>query len=257
MPDDRTYIRVHDGFDEHPKIEGLSDAAFRLLITSWTYCSRNTTDGRLTMASWAKRGTAKARKELIAAGLIEVHDDHVEAHDYLEHQRSAAEIALLKSVRGDSGSFGNHVRWHLVTRKRSASCKHCQEDPDGGRTPVANGIANGIASAIANGSQADRKTIASTETETEVTTQERGELTEVGVASATPPPPRRCPDHLNDPTPPPCGRCKDAREHADTWKPPTLHLVTAPPTHRCLVHDTTYERICNGCEGDRKGRDTA
>jgi hypothetical protein len=237
MPDDRTYIRVHDGFDEHPKIEGLTDAAFRLLITTWCYSSRNGTDGRMTAKAWAKRGTPKARRELIAAGLIEVHDDHLQAHDYLEHQRSAAEIELYKSVKGNSGSYGNHVRWHVIKRTPKADCEYCQDDPSGDRSR--------IATAIAKPSQ----TVASTETETEVTTQERGELTSVGVASAMPPLPRRCPTHLDHPAPPPCGACKDARMAADAAGP-GLRLVA--PLNRCLIHDTSYDRVCNGCEADRK-----
>ena len=69
MADDRTYIRVHDGLDEHPKVEPLSDGAFRLLLTCWFYCSRNRTDGQIAAAVWKKRGTAKTRRELIDAGL--------------------------------------------------------------------------------------------------------------------------------------------------------------------------------------------
>lgn len=26
---------------------------------------------------------------------------------------------------------------------------------------------------------------------------------------------------------------------------------------RCIVHDTSYERVCNGCEADRKASESA
>jgi hypothetical protein len=111
MPrDDRTYITVHDGMPDHPKVEELSDAAFRLLVTAWCWSSRNKTDGQIKAASWAKRGTAKARLELIAAGLAEETTEGVEMHDYLEHQRSAAEIEALVEKRRLAGSKGGKAK---------------------------------------------------------------------------------------------------------------------------------------------------
>lgn len=244
--DDRTYVRVHDGLDEHPKVEPLSDAAFRLLLTSWFYCSRNRTDGKIRDVVWKRRGTPKTRRELTDAGLVEQHDGHVQMHDYLQHQRSAQEIDLLKSVRGDNGSYGNHVRWHVVRRKPKKDCAHCLAEPDGDRKP--------IAKAIANGSQTDRKVIASTETEAE--TQElstdRGG-SHVSSESPTPPLLGRCSDHQYDVVPPKCGACKDARLAAELERNrQPLRLVS--DTKRCLVHDLSYVERCNGCEADRKGR---
>jgi hypothetical protein len=104
--DTRTYITLHDGILEHPKIEGLSDKAFRTLIECWCWCSKNTSDGRIPAASWAKRGTAAARKALLAAGLAVTVEEGVDMHDYLAHQRSAAEIEETKLRRQMAGSLG-------------------------------------------------------------------------------------------------------------------------------------------------------
>ena len=111
MPrDTRPFITVHDGMPDHPKIEGLSDAAFRLLVTTWCWCNRNRTDGKVTQASWAKRGTPKARRELVDAGLAVPSEDGVQMHDYLEHQRSAAEIDELAEKRREAGRKGGLAR---------------------------------------------------------------------------------------------------------------------------------------------------
>ena len=111
MPSDpRTYITVHDGMPEHPKVEGLSDGAFRLLVTCWCWCSRNLTDGFIASASWDKRGTPKARRELIEAGLIERTEGGVQMHDYLEHQRSAEQVADLRNKRAEAGSKGGKTK---------------------------------------------------------------------------------------------------------------------------------------------------
>lgn len=101
--DPRTYIKVHDGMFDHPKIDGLSDRAFRLLVETWCWCSRHLTDGLVKEATWLKRGTPGTRQELIAAGLAEVVPDGIRIHDYLEHQRSADEVAELREKRRASG----------------------------------------------------------------------------------------------------------------------------------------------------------
>lgn len=107
MPrDPRNYITVHNGLTEHPKVEPLTDGAFRLLIESWCYCDRNNTDGKISGPVWQKRGTRKARTELVLAGLVEQTEDGVVMHDYAEHQRTAAEKADTHSKRVLAGRAG-------------------------------------------------------------------------------------------------------------------------------------------------------
>lgn len=119
MPrDTRPFITVHDGMPEHPKIEGLSDAGFRLLVSTWCWCSRNRTDGKVREASWAKRGTRKARQELIDAGLVEPASDGVLMHDYLDHQRSAEEIDELSRKRAEAGSKGGKAKANAVAKAK-------------------------------------------------------------------------------------------------------------------------------------------
>ncbi|WP_242884031.1 hypothetical protein [Actinomadura litoris] len=130
MTDVRTFIKVHDGMPDHPKIYGLSDRAFRLLVTWWCWCSRHLTDGHIPAATWRKCGTARARAELLAAGLAQEGPDGVWMHDYLEHQRSAAEVEQIRTAHGEGGSLGNHVRWHVRRGVRRANCSHCNPDRD-------------------------------------------------------------------------------------------------------------------------------
>jgi hypothetical protein len=166
--DDRTYIRVHDGLARHPKIVGLSDKAFRLLIETWGWCSEYLTDGYVPQTVWAKLGTARARKELVDAGLVFTRaTGGVECHDYLSHQRSAAQVAELREKKKSAAAKGNHERWHVGPKgKPSAACAYCPNDDDAPteepppdqqehlwvdrRTPP-----NGIAPAIASGGRTD------------------------------------------------------------------------------------------------------
>jgi hypothetical protein len=134
--DDRLFIRVHENMPEHPKVEPLSDKAFRLIVETWCWCSRNRTDGHVRAAVWVKRGTPKARAELIAAGLAE--DDlmgGVIVHDYDEWQRTAAEIGAFQEHRRDAGTEGAHERWHVKRGVRHPDCKYC--------VAMANGMASG------------------------------------------------------------------------------------------------------------------
>ena len=129
--DDRLFIRMHVGMPEHPKIEGLSDKAFRLLVETWAWCGRNPqTNGQVPKASWSKRGTTRARRELIDAGLF---DDDLTggaiAHDWDEWQRTWQEIQDAKAEKRDSGAYGAHKRWHVNKGVRESECEFCYPKP--------------------------------------------------------------------------------------------------------------------------------
>lgn len=113
--DSRTYIRIHDGMPDHPKVDGLSDAAFRLLVSTWCWCSRHLTDGRVPGATWLKRGTLKSRGELVAAGLADLTDDGaVLMHDYTGHQRTADEVRRISEARREAGKKGGNAKAKAV-----------------------------------------------------------------------------------------------------------------------------------------------
>lgn len=128
MADERTYIKVHDGMPDHPKIDGLSDAAFRLLVTMWCWSSRHLTDGRVPAATWSKRGSARARGELMTAGLVEqAPDGALLLHDYLEHQRSADEVAALREKRRLAGSKGGKAKANALALAKQTDSKSVPE----------------------------------------------------------------------------------------------------------------------------------
>lgn len=215
MPrDERTFITVHDGMPEHPKIEGLSDAAFRLMIEAWCWCSRNRTDGRIVDSSWRKRGTAKARAELLAARLVEPATDGVYVHDYTQHQRTAAEIDALSAKRREAGSKGGKSR------------------------------ASALASATGVAKQTASKSVAETETETEEL-QQLGGVRPVTLqpAHATAPTPNeaRCTAHQGVADPGPCKGCQAARER--------LERLASRDTERAQRASEERARNCPDCEG--------
>jgi hypothetical protein len=160
LADERTYIKLHDGMPDHPKVDTLSDKGFRHLVESWCWCSRHLTDGRMPLATFLKRTTPRTRKELIATGLVEVHDTHVVWHDYLEHQRSAAQVEEIKEAKRQAARKGNHKRWHEGEGGRfDPACEFCV--PDGQSTEDSSQQRSHMRS------QNDRKTSPETETETD------------------------------------------------------------------------------------------
>lgn len=154
MADNRTFIKVHDGMPDHPKIEGLSDAAFRLLVTTWCWCSRQHTDGRVPAAVWKKRGTPKARRELAEAGLTEEVDGGIAMHDYLDHQRSAEQIEDFRRKKQAAGRKGGKTR-----AAKQADAKQVPEQTPGERQADAQAKSNTETEELLRSSQTETEPV--------------------------------------------------------------------------------------------------
>jgi hypothetical protein len=204
------WIRVHDEMPDHPKIEGLSDRGFRLLISTWCWCNRNLTDGQVPAKIWSKRGTCNSRRELVDGGLVEqLEDGSVQVHDYLYWQRSATEIAEAVEKKKRAGQKGNHERWHVKEGQFDSTCELCQEERNGSHT------ASQVRSQV--GAQNGRTRIAEREGEGEGEVSS-GQVGKEGGARETRAIAPRCPLHASWPDTkpvPPCRGCGDARKAAD------------------------------------------
>ena len=145
----RTYIRVHDGMADHPKIAPLSDAAFRLLLETWMWCSRQHTDGYIRRDMWKLRGKPAVRRELEREMIEQVDGDLLRCHDYLDWQRSRAEAEAAaganRTGRARSSVHANHARWHVGSngRPNPEGCELCPADeapPDDDPGPVPDSV---------------------------------------------------------------------------------------------------------------------
>lgn len=163
--DDRTYIRLHDGMPDHPKVVGLSDKAFRLFVESMCWCSRYLTDGAVRVAAMRRMNgwSPAALKELAEAGLLEdgVAPDW-DVHDYTEHQRTAAEVEEFRKMKRTAAVVGNHERWHVSRNLIDPGCDLCViADASHVRSQTDD------RSIVGSESECDRKSSPETETETE------------------------------------------------------------------------------------------
>ncbi len=101
----RGWVKLDDGMPEHPKVAGLGDSAFRAYVCSIAYASRQLTDGYLP-ESVARTYANGALDTLLEAGLWEQTDDGYIVHDYLDYQRSRADVLQLREDRKAAGSKG-------------------------------------------------------------------------------------------------------------------------------------------------------
>lgn len=120
-----TYILVDNRMPANKKIAPLSDAAFRLVIESWCWCSAHGRDGEIPLRVWNGMGSKTARKALTDAGLVELGGTDAVIHDYLDIQRSQAEIKAAKAAKSSAALVGNHRRHHVNKGVRDDKCPLC------------------------------------------------------------------------------------------------------------------------------------
>jgi hypothetical protein len=98
-----TWVRIDDGFDEHPKVEALLDgddelrslAAIGLWTLTMSNSGRRLTDGdvsRRTIRRFAQKHGADLAERLVGAGMYEAADDGYRVHDFLDFNPSRSEI---------------------------------------------------------------------------------------------------------------------------------------------------------------------
>jgi hypothetical protein len=107
------YIRIDVLLPDHPKVDGLSDKAFRTLVEVWCWCGLNRTDGFVRTAKWKTFGSSAARDQLVKHGFAELADGGYLMHDFIGpdgHQRSRAEIDELSARRAEAGRKGGLAR---------------------------------------------------------------------------------------------------------------------------------------------------
>jgi len=86
-----TWIKLDDNAVDHPKIEALSDRAFRWWMRGLSYASRFLTDGVLPPVFW-KKVPNSVRAELSAVKLWDWADPNFIIHDYLIHQSKREDV---------------------------------------------------------------------------------------------------------------------------------------------------------------------
>lgn len=159
-----TWARLDDGFDEHPKIDALSDGAFRLHVTGIVASARNLTDGHIAAVK-VRRLTPNYEPEhlaeLLEAGLWERHGEDFIVHDFLDYNPSREQVIADRERRSNAGRKAADARWHgsrnanrMADGMAGANASGIvADDPDDGQTAGHNPAdANGNANRMGNAS---------------------------------------------------------------------------------------------------------
>lgn len=115
------FLNLDDNFSDHPKVDGLTDGAFRLHVAGMLYSSRHTLDG-FVPAHRVPRLTRTYRPRYLAE-LMEgpkplwlPADAGYTIHDYLDWNRSREQIEAdrerIRKARSAAGKKGAQARWH-------------------------------------------------------------------------------------------------------------------------------------------------
>lgn len=112
------YLNLDDNFADHPKVDALSDGAFRLHVAGLLYSARHRLDGKVPgdkVGRLVPRFRRPCLNELLDGRLWLPHTEGYEIHDYLDWNKSREEIEEqrehLRKVRSAAGKKGARSRW--------------------------------------------------------------------------------------------------------------------------------------------------
>ena len=108
------WIRVESSVARNRKFVKAGPAPSWLWLCGLAYCQEGLTDGFIPSEALNYLGVKNARQlasHLVTAGLWDVVDGGWQVHDYLEHNRSAAEISGIQQGRRDAGAKGGKASW--------------------------------------------------------------------------------------------------------------------------------------------------
>jgi len=108
------WVNLDDRYPEHPKIEPLSDGAFRLQTSAICYANHYLTDGHIParkLSGLVPRYRKSYVDELVKVGLWEPTDGGYLLHDYLDWNRSRKEVEAFSKKQSERGKAGARKRW--------------------------------------------------------------------------------------------------------------------------------------------------
>lgn len=108
------WVNLDDNYPDHPKVDALSDGAFRLHTAAICWCNRHLTDGFVEVARVPRlvpRYKAAYLEELMHGGLWEPADGGYRLHDFLDWNRSREEVERRRQKRSEAGKKGMESRW--------------------------------------------------------------------------------------------------------------------------------------------------
>ena len=119
--------RLDTGWHAHPKVLALGLPGMALHAWSISYCDSTRSDGFIPHGAWpALPGIGAACKALITAGLWERCDGGFRLHDYLDYNKSRAQIAEISAAMRANGHAGGEAS--AVAKRQAKAEAHGQQN---------------------------------------------------------------------------------------------------------------------------------
>lgn len=219
-------FQVDPDFYDHPKVTGMSDAAFSLWVRAGSFSAAKTTDGFVSedVLVHTLRSTAQVADELVGRGLWRRRKGGYVFHQWEARNLTKARIEADRKAdaerkrtarkkvspelrdRFDQGLDSGLPEPRTEQQARKPPVSNVNVRPDSERTP--------------SGVQQESERSPDVSVSVSVSSSDGGSLggkvTEVDARVDDPP--TRCPKHRDDDDPPPCGGCADARRAREAWQ---------------------------------------
>jgi hypothetical protein len=133
------WVKLDEGFAEHGKVVGLSDAAFRAYVTALCYCGRRENNGSIPAGAVKMLGGARRFTDLVDAGLMERDGENYVVHDYLDYNPSKEELDEMREKKRRAGSAGGKQSASTRSSKTQAPATapaQAESNPDPDPDPI-------------------------------------------------------------------------------------------------------------------------
>ena len=148
-----TWIKLDDGFPNHPKVHAVGDEAAWLFVAGLCYCSSYLTDGFIPAAALGRLTGQSDPAELVArlvdVGMWEIVPGGWQVRDYTSHQRSKAEVEVEREKGKERAARSREVR---ANRERTQGARSPEvREPDtevDTETPLVGQIVDAVFAAV-------------------------------------------------------------------------------------------------------------
>lgn len=121
------WVRVDDGFAQHPKVVAAGPLAMAMQIAALCYCNRALTDGYVpravarTLLDWEPVGvTADSVIDvLVEHGMWEPMNGGYHIHDFTEYQPTKEQVIALQEARSEAGRRGGQANAKAIALAKS------------------------------------------------------------------------------------------------------------------------------------------
>lgn len=132
-----SWVRLDDGFAQHPKVAGLSDRAFRAHVEALCYCASYMTAGRIPAAAFRLTGaTPRVRDELLSAGVWDELAGELHIHDWLIYNGRTTAEKVAAFLENHPDASGNDVYRAIGGKREDVQREVARFHAVAGSTPV-------------------------------------------------------------------------------------------------------------------------